>query len=443
MRLKVDALKVLPFSTRSIYVVEQVLAHILLPFVMIILLLRSRKEPAHVKNLTHRIGLGRVQETGAVWIYAASLGETRAASPLIRRLREDGRKVLLTHQSPAGLTEGSRLFGDDVGVQQYYIPLDLFWAIRVFLTRFKPTILIVLEIEIWPAMMIETARRSLPIVMANGNLLESSLLKSGWARRHRNKLYLLFDHIFTRTEEYRSRYVRIGVAPSRITTAGELKFEQRIDPIQLTMGQKLRGQMRGVERVLMIASSVEGEEPALLQMAKRLLASDPGLRIVWAPRSPQRFQAVFDALDALQIDVVKRSALGQKMEKPLPEAKVLLGDSLGEMNVFYSMADLVFVGASLVSHGGHNIVEPLDLGRPVVMGPSTYGVDFAAAPAATAGAFESLPDEKALEARIAYLLKDKPTLARMSVAARKFTLNKTGATEKTVSGLASFLGQSR
>ena len=417
------------------YVVEQVLAHFFLPFIVILLVLRSRKEPAHIKNLVHRVGLGRVRQRGAIWIYAASLGETRAASPLIRRLRSEGFQILLTHQSPAGLSEGARLFSKDSGVTQCYVPMDLFWVVQIFLFRFKPAALIVMEIEIWPAMLIETSRKGLPIVMANGNLLERSIGKNRGARFHINKLYLLFSHIFTRTEDYRDRYVKIGVDPSRVSVVGDLKFDQLIDPKHVRMGKRLRSHLHGAESVLMIASSVEAEERLLLPMVKRLLEADAGLRVVWAPRSPQRFQAVADALSKLGLDVVQRSTLGPDMNVPIPKTQVLVGDSTGEMNAYYPIADLVFVGASLVDDGGHNIIEPMALGCPVLMGPSTYGIDFAAQPAALAGAFESLPDTASLEVRIAELFSDPPALARMSAAAAQFASDKKGAAEKTFSGI--------
>jgi len=439
VRRHIASLRDLSVATRLLYVVEQVVAHAMLPLVCVLLVLRARKEPAHLRHLSHRIGCGPTGPRGAVWIYAASLGETRAASPLIRRLRAEGFTILLTHQSPAGLAEGARLFATDDGVTQCYVPLDLFWAVRLFLRRARPVALVVMEIELWPAMLFETVRKGIPAVMANGNLLERSIGNGRGVHHQIHKLYHLFSHIFTRTEAYRDRYVRIGVDPSRVTVVGDMKFDQWIDPVHLGLAQKLRTGMVGAGRVLMIASSVEAEERFLVPMVARLLAADTGLRVLWAPRSPQRFQAVKDALAALGIPVALRSALGPDMEGVMPEAQVLVGDSTGEMNAYYPVADLVFVGASLVDHGGHNIIEPMALGRPVVMGPSTYGIDFMAEPARRAGAFESLPDVTALETRIASLFADPPALANMAAAAAAFSAGKTGAAQQTFAGLSALL----
>lgn len=435
----------LPLLTRAAYIVLQFAAHLVLPMLLAGLLWRARKEPAHLRHLSHRLGLGPVGTPGAVWVYAASLGETRAASPLIRQLRQDGFRVLLSHQTPAGLAEGWRLFPDDSGIIHRYTPVDLFWAVRLLLFRARPVALVILEVELWPAMLIETARRRVPIVMANGNLLERSMGRGGgvggWLRTRLMSLYKLFSLIFTRDEAYRNRYLCVGVDPGRVKVVGDLKFDQWIDPAHPVIGHLARERWRGAERVLMIASSVKAEEPALMPMVVRLLASDPGLRVLWVPRSPQRFDAVADAISAAGLTVARRSALGPAMAGPMPDTALLVGDSTGEMNVYYAMADLVFVGASLVDHGGHNIMEPLALGRPVVMGPSIYGIAFAAEPAAEAGAFESLPDVDSLEVRIAALLAEPEALSRMSEAARNFAKTRTGASMQTAKGLKALLSE--
>jgi len=443
LQQKTSPLKDLQFSTKTFYVIEQIIAHMLIPIIILLLIFRSRKEPAHLKNLKHRIGFGPVGQKGAIWVYAASLGETRAASPLIYRLRSEGFKVLLTHQSPAGLAEGARIFGLDNGVTQCYVPLDLFWAIRIFLQRSKPLALVVMEIEIWPAMLIETARKGVLVTMANGNLLDRSTDKKDYLRRRLNNLYQIFSHIFTRTDEYRSRYLSIGVKPEKLSVVGELKFDQLIDPAQLHLSKKLHSKLIGAQRILMIASSVRAEERTLLPMVVRLISADPGLRVVWVPRSPQRFRAVEDALMAKGITVQKRSSMGSLIDGTPTNAQVLLGDSIGEMNVYYPLADLVFVGASLVDHGGHNVVEPMAFGKPIVMGPSTYGVAFAASPAAIDGALESLPDAKALETRITALMLNSDALAQMSAAAKRFINNKAGAADKTCAGIEALLTLSR
>ncbi|KPQ06139.1 MAG: 3-deoxy-D-manno-octulosonic-acid transferase [Rhodobacteraceae bacterium HLUCCA12] len=434
----------LPAGVRALYVLVQGVLHLVLPLAPLLVLPRARREPDFLRHLSHRIGLGPTGAGGAVWVYAASLGEMRAASPLIARLRAAGHPVLLTSQTPAGLNAGRTLFKGDAGVTHRYVPLDLFWAMRLFLRRARPALLIVLEVEIWPAMLIESAQAGVPMVMANGNLVQRTPGKPyRWSKRQLLTLYGLFDAIFTRTPEFAERYRAIGVDPGRIHVVGELKYDQGIDPADPALGRGLRARWAGREtRVLMLASTVQDEEGALLAMTTRLLAADPGLRVLWVPRSPQRFDAVARALAARGLAVLRRSVLGPGMDGPIPaETRVILGDSLGEMNRYYAMADLVFVGASLNALGGHNIMEPMALGKPVVMGPSTWGITFDAEPAGAAGAFESLPDPTALEARIAALMTDADALADMARNAQAFADARKGASARTMAGLAPLLAR--
>lgn len=424
-----------PKGVRAAYWVQQVLMHLALPLITLLLLWRGRREPGHLRGWADRLGFGPVGPKGAVWIYAASLGETRAASPLIRRLRADGIPVILSHLSPAGMQEGWRLFPEDAGITHRYVPIDLFWAVRLFLRRAKPRLGIVLEIEIWPAMLVEAHRTGVPMVMANGNLLARSLARQSGLRRPLLKLYQTFTHIFTRTEDFRDRYLSLGVAPDRISVVGEMKYDQWIDPRHPVMGQALRASW-DVRQVLMIASSVKDEEPALMAMVQSLLDHHPELGVLWVPRSAQRFDPVAEMLASAGVPCQRRSTLGEEMGGRVPTGtRVILGDSLGEMNAYYPVADLVFVGASLVDHGGHNIMEPMAFGKAVVMGPSTFGIAFAAEPAARAGAFESLADAAALQTRIAALLADGRTLDAMGKAALAFAHQQTGAADRTYAGL--------
>lgn len=428
-------------GTWALYVTVQVLLHLAIPLAVCLLVYRSIREPGHLRGILERFGLGRIETKGAIWIYAASLGETRAAAPLIRQIRAAGRPVLLTHFSPAGLAEGWRLFPDDPGVEHRFMPLDLFWSVRLFLLRARPAIGVVLEIEIYPAMLLEARRAGVPMVMANGNLLEESIIHASPARRHLMKMYQEFTHIFTRTTNYRDRYIRVGVSPDRISCVGELKSDLWVDPKHSVMGITLRSRW-DVERVLLIASSVRDEEALLFPMVEDLLSRDGGLGVLWVPRSPQRFGAVVEALIPIAGQVLRRSNLGAAFDGNVPKAcRVIVGDSIGEMNAYYAMADLVFVGASLVPHGGHNVIEPMVHCKGVVTGPSIYGVAFAAEPAQVAGALEILPNPAALSQRISELLRDPLKLSEMGQAALTCGAQFAGAAVSTWVGIEKLLAE--
>lgn len=187
----------------------------------------------------------------------------------------------------------------------------------------------------------------------------------------------------------------------------------------------------------MIASSVAEEEPALLDMVATLVALPRPPRVIWAPRSPQRFDAVAGALSARGLSPARRSGL--TLSDAPTDTPVLLGDSLGEMATWYSAADLVFVGASLVDHGGHNIVEPLAQGRPVIMGPSTWGIAFPAEQARAAGALVTAPDAQALAATAEHLLTTPAALARLARAANGFSESHLGAARRSADALSALV----
>jgi 3-deoxy-D-manno-octulosonic-acid transferase len=428
------------------YVLWQVAMHAMLPVALGYLLWRSRREPAYRRHLGQRFGLAPRQKPGAVWIFAASAGETKAAGPVVDRLLASGHRVVLTHSTPAGLETAARLFAGQPRLVSLYAPLDLFWAVRLFLDRVRPALLVVVEIELWPAMMVESTRAGLPLAHINGNLVERSMARdrarTGGARL---ALYRLFDVICTKTADFADRFAAIGVPADRVRVVGELKFDQPVNGAQVRAGRRLRGGWAAGRPVLTVASSVQGEEAALRDAIGGLRAMTPRPRIVWVPRSPGRFEAVAGDLQAAGWSVARRSrALGSDLDGELPqECEVLVGDSLGEMDFFLALADLVVVGGSLVDHGGHNIMEPLAQGRPVLMGPSTFGIRFAAEAAGAAGAFQSLPDAAALSQRMRDLLADPEALAAMARRAREFARHHTGAADLTLDALAPYLPEPR
>ena len=374
----------LPLATLLIYFGYQIIFPVLILFGLILAAWRSLKEPSHLKRLADRFGFGPVGPKGAIWFYAASLGEMNAARPLVQVFLDNGHDVLLTHLSPAGLEAGQRFFGDHHKVTHRYMPLDFFLLVQLFLRRSRPSCGIVLEVEIWPAMLIEADRLGVPMYLANGNLLELAMPRLNTWGRNRLYMFRLFDHILTRTEDYADRYEATGVRPEDITITGELKWDTRHDVALIKKGEALRKAWASKSFNLMISSSVQGEEDILIDCCTQLLKQEPKIRIVWVPRSPQRFEAVNQKVIAAGLNSMKRSDLVENIKY---ETQVLIGDSLGEMDLYLGLADIVFVGASFIDWGGHNIIEPLTAGCPVVMGYSTHGIDFIAKEAAEAGVF--------------------------------------------------------
>lgn len=419
------------------FALYQAVLHLALPLLLGLMALRTRKEPLAIRHFAHRLGFGPKAGRGAVWIFAASLGEVRAASPLIDALRARGHRICLTVTSPAGLIEARRLYADRAGIATGYAPLDLAWTLGIFLMRQRPAAYLAVESEIWPGKLMLTALAGIPRAQVNGNLVERSLTRRILGLPNPILPFLTaYDLVLTKSEAHRDRYIRTGVDPARIALPGELKFDLALPPGQRETGAALKADWAENRPVFLIASSVSGEEPALLALTAALMALPRPPRILWAPRSPQRFDAVAAALTAAGHRLQRRT---QTPDLRQVSADILLGDSLGEMTIWYEAADLVFVGASLVDHGGHNIVEPLAQGRPVVMGPSTWGIAFPAEDAQAAGVLIPARDAEALTRTVTRLLADPAAVSKLSARAASFSTAHLGAARRSADILAPLL----
>jgi len=416
----------LPLSTLLIYALYQTIFPFFIIYGLLIALKRSLKEPSHLKRLSDRFGLGPIGEKGAIWIYAASLGEMNAARPLVQVFLDNGHYILLTHLSPAGLEAGQKFFGDNPKVTHRYMPLDFFLLVRLFLLRARPSCGIVLEIETWPAMLVEADKLKLPMYLANGNLVALALKRLESWKRHSLYMYRLFNHIFTRSEEYVDRYRGTGVQLQDLTVIGDLKLENPRNPELIAKGQAWRKAWVDESFTLLIASSVQAEEEILIQSCIELFKKVPNMRVIWVPRSPQRFEALSKKIKNAGIVSTNRSKVFNDIS---PINRLLVGDSIGEMDLYLGMADIVFVGASFNNGGGHNIVEALSAGCPVVMGPSTHGIDEVAKDAASAGVFYSFAKPEEMTSFIIGISKSSQKLDQMRTASSTFCKMNVGASQ--------------
>ena len=416
----------LPLSTLLIYALYQTIFPFFIIYGLLIALKRSLKEPSHLKRLSDRFGLGPIGEKGAIWIYAASLGEMNAARPLVQVFLDNGHYILLTHLSPAGLEAGQKFFGNNPKVTHRYMPLDFFLLVRLFLLRARPSCGIVLEIETWPAMLVEADKLKLPMYLANGNLVALALKRLESWKRHSLYMYRLFNHIFTRSEEYVDRYRGTGVQLQDLTVIGDLKLENPRNPELIAKGQAWRKAWIDESFTLLIASSVQAEEEILIQSCIELFKKVPNMRVIWVPRSPQRFEALSKKIKNAGIVSTNRSKVFNDIS---PINRLLVGDSIGEMDLYLGMADIVFVGASFNNGGGHNIVEALSAGCPVVMGPSTHGIDEVAKDAASAGVFYSFAKPEEMTSFIIGISKSSQKLDQMRTASSTFCKMNVGASQ--------------
>jgi len=365
---------------RAVRALYALLLRAAMPLYLLRLWRRGLSEPGYRHALGERFGLydGAPPPPGALWLHAVSLGETRAAGPLIAALREhdSGLRLVLTHGTATGRAAGRELLrpGDD----QVWLPYDTPGAARRFLRRFRPTVGVLMETELWPSLMREAERSGVPVVLANARLSERSARKGRRlaALLHPTARRLTLALAQTATDAQR---LRDAGAP-QVLIGGNLKFDISPSPVLLARGRQWR---RAIGRpVVLAASTREGEEDALLACWRDLSAPRPLLLLV--PRHPQRFDEVAAQVSAQGLVLARRSAWAN--EPPAAVADVWLGDSMGEMPLYYACADVALLGGSFAPLGGQNLIEAAASGCPVVMGPHTFNFTQAAEQALAAGA---------------------------------------------------------
>ena len=409
--------------TRLPYTLLWILA---LPLVLLRLLWRARRQPAYLRHVGERFGRYRVRAPLAViWVHAVSVGETRAAEPLVRALLErwPEHSVLLTHMTPTGRDTARTLFKDEPRVLRAYLPYDVGCFVHAFLRRFRPMFGVIMETELWPNLLAACRRRRIPVMLANARLSERS------ARRYARLPALTaltmkaLAAIGAQTAADAARLGQLGAR--RVTVTGNIKFDITPPAEMLALGQTLRARI-GERPVVLAASTREGEEAVLVDAFVRHAPGDALLLLV--PRHPQRFDAVAAELAARRLATQRRSA----DETIAAHTRVLLGDSMGEMFAYYAAADVALIGGSWLPFGGQNLIEACAVGTPVVVGPHTFNFQAVAQDAVRAGAALRAEDADAgMQAALA-LVADDDARARVSAAGRAFATTHQGATARSI-----------
>lgn len=405
-----------------------------LPLVACYLLWRGLRQPEYRAHWGERFfGRGARPATGqpVVWVHAVSVGETRAAQPLIESLAQEFPRAsfVLTHMTPTGRAVGAGVAAALPGrLVQRYLPYDLDFAVRCFFDQTHPDVGIILETELWPALLFGARAAGVPMLLVNARLSEQSLAK---ARRWEGLIRAAaqaFARVAAQSEPDRARIAQLYAGP--VDVLGNLKFDMAPPAELVDQGRAMRAAL-GPRPIWLFASSRDGEEALVLDAMKSMqkeLVSDPVLLIV--PRHPQRFDEVARLIEARGFACARRSA-GAFARAPAP-GTVLLGDSMGEMAMYYAVADLALIGGSLLPFGAQNLIEACAVGTPVVLGPSTFNFMQAAGDALAAGA--AVKVENAAQALLALdrLSQDEVQRAAMSSAALAFAAEHRGATARTV-----------
>jgi 3-deoxy-D-manno-octulosonic-acid transferase len=419
---------------------------------------RGRKDPGYRQAIAERFGFGLRIRPGAIWIHAVSVGETRAAQPLIEAYLQQGKSILLTCMTPNGRRTGAAIFAEAIAqgrLQQVYLPYDLCWSVERFLKVAKPEMGLFMETEAWPTIVFRAAEIKLPVYLINARLSERSARRVARFGNAGRSLFQAFAGILAQTELDAGRYRALGVKHCEVV--GNLKFDVVLDPILVEHGLAWHAHLEKNNRLMVCAASTrEGEEAIILEAWQAVLqmhakesasasasVSTPQPLLCIVPRHPERFAEVAELIRTSGLTVLHRSEINLDtagLEKMTDSGvAVLLGDSMGEMPLYYSASDLVVMGGSLMPLGGQNLIEACAAGCPVLLGEHTFNFQQASQDAIDCGAAMRVDGSGSLSTALATemnrILQDQQQRQAMREEALRYAADYRGATTRIMAAL--------
>jgi len=417
--------------TRNLYTC---LLYLLLPFTPLKLLWRGRKQPEYLQHWRERYGFYQASvHKPVIWLHCVSVGETRAAEPLIKALLSQypTHQLLLTHTTPTGRATSEQLFGDSI--TRVYLPYDVPFAVARFLRHFKPMVGALMETELWFNLIAGCKQRNIPVLLVNARLSEKSA--AGYAKLGQLLPQGLqnLSAIAAQTKADASRLQDLGAAEVSIT--GNIKFDVAPHATAHSLGEQLRQQLGTARPVFLAASTRDGEESLIIDAVNQ--ANIPNLLTIIVPRHPQRFDAVAELLKKANQPFVRRSTLN---DAAVPDSThYLLGDSMGEMFTYYASCDVAFIGGSLLPLGGQNLIEACSMSKPVLVGPHTFNFEEASKMAIAAGAASRVQNVEELSQKLQQLFAHEQQRQAMCDASIQFSAQNRGATQKTLDVLRAYI----
>ncbi len=405
---------------------------------------RAKAEPMYGVNVEERFGHYApdlpTSDVNWVWVHAVSLGETRTAAILIKGLRENfpDMRLLLTHGTATGREEGQKILR--AGDVQVWQPWDSKAAVARFFTAFQPSLGLILETEIWPNWVRYAQQFKVPLVLVNARMSEKSLRKALRWPSLMKPAYKGLSAVLAQTNEDAVRLQSLGAQVTEVT--GNLKFDATPDPTQVTLGHAWRSRLTGP--VLMLASSREGEERLWLKAWQSYVKGHPKTPVQWliVPRHPQRVAEVEQLMLAQGQGISRRTSWADEEALPAansPGSVIYLGDSLGEMALYYSLADVALLGGSFEVLGGQNLIEAAACACPIVMGPHTFNFSDASDAALSAGAATRAVDMLDAIEKAVTVAMDPCARQQQSDKALWFAGQHGGATQRTAMAVREWL----
>jgi 3-deoxy-D-manno-octulosonic-acid transferase len=424
-------------SHRLMMGLYQLFWYFVLPLALGRLLWKGRRQQGYREHINERLGMSW-PISGAVpriWVHAVSVGETRAAAPLIDALIQSGEKILLTHMTPTGRDTGRQLFANHIAsgqLVQSYLPYDIHWAVNSFYQYFSIKVGLIMETEVWPSLILSARQKSLPVILINARLSERSARRVSRFSNFSQLIYQSFTKILAQTNLDARRYNSLGL--SNVLVTGNLKFDVMPNLEQIEHALALKKELNHQVQIVCAASTRDGEESLIIEAWQTFLKtkenpSDFCLFIV--PRHPQRFDDVFAQIQISFPKVFRRSSLSDhEFADAINQGGLILGDSMGEMSFYYALSDIVIMGGSLLPLGGQNFIEACALGRPIILGEHTFNFQQASADVIDARAAIRISDVTDLVRAVDLLLTNHQVKEDMSTNALDFANQHSGATKK-------------
>lgn len=405
-----------------------VIYYLLMPFILIRLLYRSRRASDYRKRWDERFGyVPRLTDKESLWIHAVSVGETLAAIPLVRALMQQygsRYQFIVTTTTPTGSALVTQHLKNTV--THVYAPFDVPSVVTRFLRRSNVKLCVIMETELWPNLLMICSKKKIPIILANARLSERSHLRYQIISSLTRKMLETYHTVAAQGVLDGERFLQLGLDPKKLIITGNIKFDLHIPDELIQQGKEIRKKIGEDRRVLIAASTHETEEAIILDAFKKIRLDIPTLFLIIVPRHPDRFQKVAELCKQTRFKLVTRSSKDIISE----QSDILLVDTIGELLMIYAAADIAFVGGSLANTGGHNLIEPAALGLPILTGPHLHNFTEISKLLQNAGAAQVITDSNSLADAVIALCSAKELREKIGECAKATIEANRGALQK-------------
>lgn len=410
--------------------------YLAVPVLLLRLLWRSMKNPGYRQHIKERFGFVPHQMSKQpIWLHAVSLGETIAATPLIKALlkRYPQSPLIITSTTPTGRAQVHKAFKDQV--INYYLPYDLPDCVARFLRHIHPKIGIIIETELWPNLLTACQQRHIPMILTNARLSHKSYLGYHRVATISRDMMQALSHVCSQAHEDGQRFIDLGLEPKRMTVSGNIKFDLELADDLIAKGQALRNEWGENRPVWLVASTHEGEEAMILQAFNKVQQQFPNALLALVPRHPERFNKIAFLCKEQGFTIAHRS----QSEAVQAGTAIMLGDTMGELMLLFAASDLTFVGGSLVPIGGHNLIEPAALGLAILTGPHLHNFTEVSKILIEAQACKVLNDQQAIAEAVIDLFANPSKCRAMGQRALTVVTKNSGAVTKQLQVIDSMM----